>query len=236
MGLKNPIFKTIVSTSRYKCPQTNLEYERTFVQTNRLLRSGSFSYSKAIGVKTGTTQAAGKNLVAAAEENGRCLIAVALGYRNGRTELYRDVTKLFETAFNEPKMRRYLLKKGLTDLSTTVVGTGRKLTTTLPKGLSYDYYPAEECAVKARVTWKVPPLPIAAKDRVGTIQVVDERGNVIQETALYAFEDLKPTLWYRTFSENKRGRKLLFLVGVSFILFFLWRIRKKRSSRRRPLF
>jgi len=237
-GLEDPTFRQIVSTSRYECPQTNLEYERTFVQTNQLLRSGSFSYSKAVGVKTGTTQAAGKNLVAAAEENGRCLVAVALGYREARSELYRDVIKLFEMAFNEPKMRRYLLKKGVTDLSTKVTGTRRMLKTTLPNGLFYDFYPAEECAVKATVNWEIPPLPIQAGDQVGVIQVIDERGNMIQETELFAYEGLKPTLWYRAchlFSENNRGKKFLFLGGVGSILFFLWMLRKKRSSRR-PLF
>lgn len=237
VGLKNPIFRRIVSTNRYECPQSNLEYERTILQTNMLLRNGSSFYSKAIGVKTGTTQAAGKNLVAAAEEDGRCLIAVAMGHRGARNNLYRDVTKMFESAFNEPKMRRFLLKKGVTDLTTKVVGARRKLKTVLPEGLYYDYYPAEECEVKAMVNWAIPSLPIRAGTQVGVVEVIDARGFMIQHTPLYAFEDLKPTLWHRAnlfFSENHRGRKFLFLSGVCVVLFFFWKLRKKRS--RRPLF
>src|SRR3984957_869054 len=53
-GLKDPIFKQIVSTVRYTSAQTNLEFERTFTQTNQLLKKGPFFYQKAIGVKTGT--------------------------------------------------------------------------------------------------------------------------------------------------------------------------------------
>jgi D-alanyl-D-alanine carboxypeptidase (penicillin-binding protein 5/6) len=235
-GLENPVFRQIVSMSRYDCPQTNLEYERTFIQTNQLMRSGPFSYSKAIGVKTGTTQAAGKNLVAAAEENGRRLIAVALGCRESRSDLYRDVIKLFETAFNEPKMRRYLLKRGETDLTTRIAGARRPLKTTLPDGLYYDFYPAEECAVKAVVSWEIPPLPIQSGDRVGIVRVIDERGNFVHETELFALEGLKPTLWHRIyliFSENT-GKKVLFLGGVGCVVFFMLMLRKKNP--RRPLF
>ena len=70
-GLKNPIFRQIVSTVRYTCPQTNLEAERHLIQHNQLLKKGAHYYSKAIGVKNGFTQRAGKTLVAAAEEEGR---------------------------------------------------------------------------------------------------------------------------------------------------------------------
>ncbi len=230
-GLENPVFREIVAMKRYTCPRTNFEHERTFVQTNLLVRKGSLAYPKAIGVKSGMTQAAGKNLVAAAEENGRCLIAVALGYREDRSGLYRDVTKLFETAFNEPKMRRHLLKKGVCDLTTQVSGARRRLKTMLPDGLFYDYYPAEECAIKASVNWEIPPLPIHAGDLVGMVRVVDERGNVVQETELFAYKDLKPTLWHRVCEQ----KKALFLGGVVCILVFMWRLRKKRAPRR-PFF
>ncbi len=236
-GLENGTFRQIVATPRYVCPQTNLEYERTFLQTNLLLRNGPHSYSPAIGVKTGTTQAAGKNLVAAADKDGRCLIAVALGYRGARSDLYKEITQLFEKAFNEQKMRRYLLKKGRVGLSTKVSGARQKLKTALPNGLYYDFYPSEESPVKAKVNWEVPPLPIKAGDAVGTIRIVDERGYTLQETQLLAYEDLNPTLWHRSslfFSENHRGRKILFLGGSGFIVLFLLRLRKKRS--RRPLF
>ncbi len=238
-GLENPVFRQIVSMSRYECPQSNLEYERTFVQTNQLLRSGAFSYPKAIGVKTGTTQAAGKNLVAAAEENGRCLIAVALGCREARSELYRDVIKLFETAFSESKMRRYLLKKGASDLSTKIAGARGTLKTILPNGLYYDFYPSEESPVKAAVNWEIPPLPIHAGETVGIVRIIDERGYVLQETELLASHELKPTLWYQTchlFSDNA-GKKILFLGGVGCMLFFMWMLRKKGSgSSGRPNF
>lgn len=196
-GLEHSLFAEIVSMVRYECPRTNLEYERTFLQTNLLLRPGAYCYSKAIGVKTGTTQAAGKNLVAAAEEKGRRLIAVMLGCHQGRAELYRDMINLFELAFNEPKMRRYLLKKGATDFAKKVKGAKKILKTTLPEGLTYDYYPSEECVVKAHVIWEIPPLPIQKNTVVGRIELTDEQGHIIGEKKLLAYEDLEPTLWFR---------------------------------------
>ncbi len=237
VGLKNPIFRKIVSTKRYTCPQTNLEYERTFVQTNKLLRSGPCGYAKAIGVKTGTTQAAGKNLVAAAEEEGRCLIAVLLGYRGAREDLYRDAIRLFETAFDEQKMRRVLLRAGATDLSTKVAGGRGKLKTSLSQDLTYDYYPSEECAVKAQVHWDLPPLPISKGDLVGTLSVVDAWGNIIQERELKALMPLKPTVWHNLtslFSERKKGKTLFWGGGVGFLCLFFWRWRRKQKFKRHP--
>lgn len=237
VGLKNKRFASIVRKTRYVCPETNLEHERTFIQSNRLLRNGPYYDPRVIGVKTGTTQAAGKNLVSAAVENGRTLIAVVLGCRGPRGELYGDITSMFDAAFNEQKMRRYLLKKGATDLSTTVQGARRKLATMLPNGLYYDYYPAEECAVKAKVQWEIPELPIEAGTPVGYIQVVDAHGRVVQKTSLLAAKLLKPTFAHKMrtyFKEENRGKKWLFLLGCSALVLFLLRSRKKRSKR--PLF
>lgn len=229
-GLKDPLFKQIVSTVRYTCPQSNLEEERTFSQTNLLLKNGAHHYPKAIGVKTGYTQAAGKNLVAAACSGDRELIVVAMGYRGPRSELYTDVIKMFETAFNEPKMRRALLPKGEQKLTAKVPGARTRLRTYLADGLAYTFYPTEEVAVKVMATWEIPSLPIARGDRVGKVKVLAEGGAVLGELPLLAFNDLSPTLWHRLstlLAQNKLGRKLVFVAGSALILLFLWVARKR---------
>ncbi|MEZ5315435.1 MAG: D-alanyl-D-alanine carboxypeptidase family protein [Chlamydiales bacterium] len=232
-GLENPIFTKIVSTVRYNSPQTNLECERTFTQTNKLLQKGPFFYPKAIGVKTGTTQAAGKNLIAAAQENGRCLIAVLLGLRETRNELYQDTIRLFETAFNETKMRRYLLKEGLTDLTKSVRGTKRLLKTAMQKDLYYDFYPSEETSVKAKVKWEISSLPIKAGEKVGRVFLIDNAGNTLQEEDLIAAESLKPNIFYWLFYliSNHLIRVLL-IVGISclVILTVIWRKKNTRPK------
>lgn len=229
-AMQEPLFRTIVSTVRYTLPATNLEYERQLTQTNMLLRSGSHRYTKAIGVKTGTTLSAGKNLIAAAEEGQRQLIAVVMACEK-MGDRYNDAIRLFETAFHEQQMRRYLLTKGEQNLSTTIRGARGRLLTTLPDGLYYDFYPAEETTVKVSVRFTPPPLPIAALAPVGTVSIHDKRGTLLHETPLYAASPLSANLWYQTehfLSENKRGRKLLFLTTAFSLSLFLWKIRRKK--------
>lgn len=231
-GLKDPIFRRIVRTSMYTCPQTNLEYERNLGQTNLLLRQGAHGYSKAIGIKTGTTQAAGKNLVAAAEENGRTLIAVALGCRGSRSELYQDVIKMFETAFKEPKMRRLLLPQGPQKLTTKVRGARKLLKTTLPEGLYYDFYPSEDVRIKAKVVWNSLTLPVREGECVGYVQVVDEHDTLLQQSPLFAFADLSPNIVYRIHSLFAEYKRIIFGSGAGILIIFLWRARRKKRSRR----
>lgn len=236
-ALKDPLFRQIVSSVRYTCPQTNLELERHLVQGNQLLRKGAHHYPKAIGVKTGFTQTAGKNLVAAAQEGDRVLIAVALGYKGPRAELYNDVKHMFEAAFQEPKLRRILLPKGEPKLSAPVPGARKRLKTTLADGLSYDFYKSEVTPIKVTVYWEVPPLPIVQGAVVGQIKVIDSYGTTLNQVPLLALEELTPTLWHRLkcfLREHNRGRKIVF-VGVSCVLLFIvWRIIRLRKNRPSP--
>ncbi|MFC2049301.1 hypothetical protein ACFLR2_01345, partial [Chlamydiota bacterium] len=80
-------------------------------------------------------------------------IVVAMGYRGPRAELYNDVIKMFEAAFNEPKMSRRLLLKGEQKLTTKVKGARGHLKTYLAGNLSYDFYPSEEIPVTVAATF-----------------------------------------------------------------------------------
>jgi len=82
LALQNETFATLVSTKNHTVPATNLSGERRFSSTNALLLpiyDGRYVYPRAIGVKTGTTSAAGKCLVSAAKRGERTLICVLLG-------------------------------------------------------------------------------------------------------------------------------------------------------------
>lgn len=98
-ALKNPTFKTIVSTKTKR-----LEYHSLSISnSNRLLRS----YEGTIGVKTGFTKEAGRCLVTAAERDGTILINVTLNAPDD----WNDHKNLFENGFE--KSGRYVLyKKG----------------------------------------------------------------------------------------------------------------------------
>lgn len=81
-ALKNDTFRTIVAVRSHTVPATNLHGERKLSSTNALINplySGKYTYPQAIGVKTGSTSAAGKCLASAAVSKGRTLICVVLG-------------------------------------------------------------------------------------------------------------------------------------------------------------
>ena len=82
-AMENDFFRAIVRTPSYTLAATNLQPERTIYSTNAFLSSyfvpGQI-YSKAIGIKTGNTDEAGRCLASAAvDEQGRTFYCVLLG-------------------------------------------------------------------------------------------------------------------------------------------------------------
>lgn len=104
-AMKNPVFSDIVSM---KYATINFEYPPKSQQaknTNKLL----WNYSYADGVKTGTTNAAGKCLVASGSRDGRRLICVVLN----APDRFGDATRLLEWGFKTTTTLK-IGKKGAT--------------------------------------------------------------------------------------------------------------------------
>ncbi len=87
-ALENEQLTEVMSTKKYIVdPTDKVSHERTMINTNRLLTTSEnnteeeqgFLYPYATGMKTGTTNAAGRCLVASAEKEGRTLIALIYG-------------------------------------------------------------------------------------------------------------------------------------------------------------
>ncbi len=77
-----PIFAQVVGTATYTTQETNKREERLFYNTNGLLSEWyyrGYSYEYCIGGKTGSTSAAGRCLVSAAEMGNEYVISVVLG-------------------------------------------------------------------------------------------------------------------------------------------------------------
>lgn len=85
-AMQNETFRTIVSTKEYYVEPTNMtESRRHFFNTNGLLSTMKYSgyyYEYCIGIKTGSTDAAGYCLLSAAEKDGQRLICVMMGCEN----------------------------------------------------------------------------------------------------------------------------------------------------------
>ena len=89
-ALKNDTFVTIVSSRSHEVPPTNLtEKTRKITSTNALINplyNGAYTYNKAIGVKTGSTSAAGKCLASAAQQGKDTLVCIVLGAEEVKDE------------------------------------------------------------------------------------------------------------------------------------------------------
>lgn len=110
-AMKNELFRTIVSTTKYVIPATNMHAERTLRTTNSLIDNwilAGYTYDKAIGIKTGFTSAAGRCLASAAvDDDGRTFYCVVLGAENVKEEdgtttyyAFKESKRLLEWAFD----------------------------------------------------------------------------------------------------------------------------------------
>jgi D-alanyl-D-alanine carboxypeptidase (penicillin-binding protein 5/6) len=194
-AMGNAKFREIVSKLDFLLPPTNKHPEEHLRQFNHLLRPGRFFYPKAIGIKTGYTSHAQNTLVAAAQQDGRTLIAVLLGCEK-REDRYVDAKALFETAFAETKIHRSFFS-GNETYTQPVQGASSSLQATFGHELAIDFYPAEEPEnVQARIVWKIPPLPIRKGTEVAEMRLIDAKGNLIQSAPLVAKEEVKGTFLF----------------------------------------
>lgn len=178
----DPVLKSLVGTKQayFKHPQ----YREALLlnNTNSLLSS----YTGADGIKTGTTNAAGKCLVASATRQGRQLIAVALNSydRNG------DCKRLLDYGFNnttavlvvdraEPFKEIYLLE-----------GQDRMLSL-YPDEDIYLWMGDARLNVEKRVSIDYDiKAPVAKNENLGTIQIYVE-GKPVAQANLQALDEYR---------------------------------------------
>lgn len=233
VGMKMPAFREIVKTVRYTKAATNKQPETVFVQGNALLRPGAHHYPKAIGVKTGYTLSAGQNIVAAAKDENRYLIAVLLGC-NDYHQRYKDTIALFEAAFNEKRVSRTVFAKGFDIHTLKIKGASQPLQAMLAEDLTLNYYPSEEPKLKATLRWNELQLPIALGDAVGEIQLIDiSVGKVLKSAPIFAVAPLDKTLYSRALDFLQQAKRvlaykisLLFLITLGFS-YLIWAFTRK---------
>lgn len=220
-ALKEPFFCEVIAAKSYTRPKTNKQASCTLVQSNRLLRPGPYYYPKVIGGKTGYLSSAQNTFVVAAKEKDRTLIAVFLKTKE-RTDLWKDAIKLFDAAFNQPKIERVVLSKGPTTMSVVEDNFDTPLLTYLAHDVKLAYYPAEEPQVKGLIYWDTFSPPIAKGERVGEFRLVDEKGDSLTTAPLYAANDVAGSLSHRLqhfFTSGSLPAKIFKALAVLFALF-----------------
>lgn len=226
-AMKDPMFRKIVSTVRYKLPKTNKREPTTIVQGNALLRRGKHFYDKAIGIKTGYNSQAKNTLVAAAMQGDRTLIAVVMKDET-RSDAFRDVVKLFEAAFAQPKIRKTYLKEGNQRMALKVKGADNPIKSYTQKEIALDYYPGEEPEVKCFLSWDPVELPVQRGQKIGEIALKNGEGAVLQRANLYAREDVDQgwlqdvKSFFKGSNEGGSSLAVKIIVGLGLLLLFGW--------------
>ncbi len=194
-ALQLPKFRKLVSTLSYTKPKTNKQAESEIRLNNSLMKPKSrHFYPKAIGVKTGYTNVGQSTLVAAAEHDGRTLIAVILGCKD-KGARFEDAKRLFETAFGEQRATRRLV--GPENIFTKAIeGSKSPLKASLIKPLAIEYFPSEEPKCKAALHWNAESLPIRKGQKVGEVHIQDENNLFLQKGDLIALEEVKGTFFF----------------------------------------
>ena len=208
-ALKKPLLREIVKTASYTRPATHLQPEAVMYQHNALVKPGSkFYYPKAIGIKTGFTNAGGYTLIAAAEDEKRKLIAVLLGCEH-LDERYKDAIALFEAAFNEKKAERTLFSKEFDRFTHSIKGGKTLLKGELREDVRLSFYESEKQIFSSKIAWDENPLPIMQGQKVGTLTIFSDREERMFEAPLFAYLPVEPTLKYSFYSKWLSCKRLL---------------------------
>lgn len=194
-AMKNPAFKTIVSTYKKTIPLNDTEGVRLLINHNKLLKA----YEGSCGIKTGYTKKSGRCLVSSAERDGVNLIAVTLNAPND----WSDHKQMLDFGFSLYESRT-LCESGGFSYTMPVIGGLEQyviLENRVPVSIILPRGSGEiECTVQ---------LPrfifagVIAGDKVGTL-IYSLDGEVIAEcdiVAKYSVEKTtyKKSLWEKLF-------------------------------------
>ncbi len=99
-AIKNNMFRTLISTTRYDLPATNKSEPLAMFNHHKMIcanKTRQYLYDYAIGGKTGFTNAARNTLVTYAEKDGMMLICVLM--KSGAICQWTDTQRLFDYCF-----------------------------------------------------------------------------------------------------------------------------------------
>jgi D-alanyl-D-alanine carboxypeptidase (penicillin-binding protein 5/6) len=166
-------FREIVKTDEYYVKKTNVSPQRHFFNTNALLSNMKYRgyvYSPCIGIKTGTTEKGGHNLLSAAELDGRTLVSVVIGCqtkpkKDGTLEYthFSESSRLLQWGFDNFTTINIVDQKKTygevpvtlsTDVDSVAVAPERSISAELPKDItpeSFEMVPSLRSSVEAPV-------------------------------------------------------------------------------------
>lgn len=232
-------------------PATNLEDERYFFTTNSLIsryKELGYVYSRANGMKTGSTTPAGLCLAASAEYNGVELISVVLGAgvddATGKKGNFVESKKLFVWGFENFRKATLLPSsqpvcevrvESAKDRDYVVAHTPETYSVLMPK--DYDETKIELVPTAVSETLEA---PIAKGSEVGSVLVRYDGKDYIT-LPLVAADDVERSIFAYIFNHTKKfiksplGIGIMIAIAAAIIAYIIYVIgyNKRRRNRRR---
>ena len=218
-ALKNPTFTKIVQTKTKVIDRTHyVEPTMLLINHNRLL----WLYDGAIGVKTGYTTEAQQCIVAAAQKDGRTLIAVVM--KTQGQNIWTDAKQLLDYGFNNYQIKK-ILSKGDVVGKTTPKYSEKEIPLLASQDVYYNFPIDYQPDIQKKVEMPVEPAaPLAKGAELGTVAIYDgaELISDVKFVSGAAVErPLKTYLWY----------KLLPIIAVLLIVCLIIRFFKRKNRR-----
>lgn len=195
-GMKNDLFRRIVSTENATISNGNKEYPRYLKNHNKLLNM----YEGCIGVKTGYTKKCGRCLVSCAQRDGVTLICVTLNAPDD----WNDHMKLLDYGFS--KVRQTLLaSEGDYCMSVETSHGDRKLCKSVFKDklCSLEFENSSDTQIKYFVPKKL-KAPLKAGEKVGEVKVYVDKAMICQSDIVAQTDILyeKEKDFFKSFSDG----------------------------------
>ena len=187
-GMRNPDFKTIVSTKYRTIPWEGHEWDRAMKNKNKLL----WTYEGANGVKTGYTKKAGRCFVGSSERNNLQLITVVLNCG----PMFEESAALLDYGFKNYKKYDIYNKGEL--IRSVSVGKGKQDRVPLIAGKEFAIALKEEEKGRVRKEILLPEsieAPIAAGIPVGSIKIYFENRLMDELPVVTAQAVEKRSIW-----------------------------------------
>jgi len=247
-----------LSAGSYRLPATNKNEERTIISTNKLIRLNSGSYYKyAVAGKTGSTTAAGYNLISTARYKGVEYLCLMMNADFGleTNPVFEDSISLFKWAYSNFGIQT-LLKESTSVCEIDVQLCAKSDYVVLVPEKAIEAVVADDADVNDRTKfeWVIeteyneenPALaPIAVGDVLGKISIVGKEGdqvvaeygtvNLVASTALERSNILYYLYLIRQFFSNTIVRIISIILVVLIIVYIVYMIWQNNNRRRRRI-
>ncbi|MDK2802805.1 MAG: D-alanyl-D-alanine carboxypeptidase [Oscillospiraceae bacterium] len=247
-AMKNPIFNKISTTNRYEMKPTNKhQTPRYVVHTNLMIdknRGGKYYYSYAKGIKTGTTDKAGRNLISTASKNGYNYMLVTMGGpmydSSGKkfTDNYAfiDGINLYNWAFDNFIFKKIVGKN--TSVDEIKLKLSFKRNHILLSSKEDFYHLMDKNIDMDKIEKKIEKpnyikAPIKVNDVIGKV-IFSYEGNQLGEVDLISTEDVSKNLLLEWFNiiDTILSYSIVQIILIIILFYFIFMFIKKKNMKK----